>query len=428
MSARLDALSAGLAELGCEALLVLAPSAQDTDLAPFLPGPAHLGECLLVLPRGGEPRLGYLTPMEREEAAATGLLPLTPEELEISRLSGEYAEPATFLSRVAGKALELAGLAPGRVALAGHGAAGTIQGACSLLAAQGWIWVPGNALVFAARKRKEQPELAGIREAAEGTCDAMRAVARLLAAASSSGESGESGENGELRLDGERLTVARLRAEVGRIFLNLGFEQPRGNLIAPGEEGGIPHSSGTPDRALRVGEPLVVDLFPRGFSHGQLFADCTRVFCVGEPPESFARAHGLVRQALEAARRLAVPGARGWDIQEAVCRLFGEAGYPTPISQPGTTHGYVHNLGHGVGFDLHEFPTFKKASGGEGVLREGDVFTIEPGLYEPGEGWGVRLEDLVHLGPEGLENLTPLPYEWDPRAWDFNPGPLRYPS
>ena len=49
--------------------------------------------------------------------------------------------------------------------------------------------------------------------------------------------------------------------------------------------------------------------------------------------------------------------------------------------------------------------------------REGDVFTLEPGLYEPAEGYGVRLEDLVHLGPEGLENLTPLPYALDPRAW-----------
>ncbi|HEY0511000.1 MAG TPA: Xaa-Pro peptidase family protein [Thermoanaerobaculia bacterium] len=409
MTARLAALSAGLAELGCEALVVLAPSAQDTDLAPFLPGPAHLGECLLVLPRGGEPRLGYLTPMEREEAAATGLSPLTPEDLEISRLASEYAEPATFLARVLGKALELAGLSPGRVALAGHGAAGTIQGACALLAAQGWTWVPGNALVFASRQRKEPAELAAIREAAEGTCEAMRAVARMLAAASP----GDDGVNGVLRLDGEPLTVARLRAEVGRIFTGRGFEQPRGNIIAPGEEGGIPHSAGTPERAVRAGEPLVVDLFPRG----RLFADCTRTFCWGEPPAALARAHVLVWSALEEVQRRAAPGVRGWDLQETVCAYFGDAGFPTPISEPGTTHGYVHNLGHGVGFDLHEFPTFKKASGAEGVLREGDVFTIEPGLYEPQQGWGVRLEDLVYLGPDGLETLTPLPYDLDPRAW-----------
>ncbi len=407
MRARLDALSASLAELGCEALLVLAPSAQDTDLAPFLPGDAHLGECFLVLPRGGEPRLGFLTLMERDEAAATGLALLTPDDLAISRLSGEFSEPAPFLAKVVGKALDLCGLKPGRVALAGHGPAGVISGACSMLTAEGWVWVPGNSLVFASRKRKEEPELAGIRQAAEGTCEVMRAVAGLLVAAS------HEGSGSPLRLADEPLTVARVRTMVARIFFERGLEQPRGNILAPAEEGAVPHSSGTPDRVLRAGESFVVDIFPRG----RLFADCTRTFCVGEPPEALARGHALVRSAVEEVHRRSVPGARGWDLQEMVCARFGEAGFPTPISQPGTTRGYVHNLGHGVGFDLHELPTFKKASGGEGVLREGDVFTIEPGLYEPEAGWAVRIEDLVYLGPDGLESLTPLPYDLDPAAW-----------
>jgi Xaa-Pro aminopeptidase len=411
MRARLEALSAGLEEMGCEALLVLAASAEDTDLAPFLPGPAHLGECFLVLPRHGEPRLGFLTLMEREEAAGTGLALLTPDDLDVSKLSSEMAEAGPFLARVWGKGLELCGLAPGRVALAGHGPAGVIQGACSLLAAQGWTWVPGNSLVFASRKRKEAPELAGIREAAEGTCEAMRAVASLLAAAVS--HKSDDGPGSELWLDGEPLTVARVRAEVARVFFERGLEQPRGSILAPAEEGAVPHSSGTPGRALRAGESFVVDLYPRG----RLFADCTRTFCVGEPPEELARGHALVRAAVEEVHRRSTPGTRGWDLQEAVCGIFGEAGFPTPVSEPGTTRGYVHNLGHGVGFDLHEFPTFKKASGGEGVLREGDVFTIEPGLYEPEQRWGVRLEDLVHLGPDGLESLTPLPYDLDPNAY-----------
>lgn len=408
MRARLEALSAGLEEMGCEALLVLASSAEDTDLAPFLPGPAHLGECFLVLPRGGEPRLGFLTLMEREEAAGTGLALLTPDDLDVSKLSSEMTEAAPFLARVWGKALELCGVSPGRVALAGHGPAGVIQGACSLLAAQGWIWVPGNSLVFASRKRKEAPELAGIREVAKGTCEAMRAVAAMLASTS------QNGPGSELYLEGQPLTVARVRTEVARIFFQRGLSQPRGNILAPAEEGAVPHNSGTPGRVLRAGESFVVDLYPRG---RRLFADCTRTFCVGEPPEVLARGHALVRTAVEEVHRRSVPGARGWDLQEVVCGLFGEAGFPTPVSAPGTTRGYVHNLGHGVGFDLHEFPTFKKASGGEGVLRTGDVFTIEPGLYEPEQGWGVRLEDLVYLGPDGLESLTPLPYDLDPRAY-----------
>lgn len=413
MADRLADLSAGLAELGCEALLVLARSSQDPDLAAFV-GSVHLGECQLVAPRAprnGPAHLAYLTPMERDEAAATGFELVTPEALGLAQRSSEAIEPEEQMAWVAAKALEAAGVHPGRVALAGHGQAGVIQAACSRLAREGWTWVPGNGLVLAVRKRKTAQEVAGIRAAAEGTCEAFRAVARLLAAAEV--------RSGELWLESEPLRIARLRAEVGQVLGRYGLEQPKGNIVAPGEEGGVPHSTGTPERVLRAGESLVVDVFPRG----ALFADCTRTFCVALPGQSpspaLAHAHAAVREALERAHLRAVPGARGWDLQESVCALLTAQGYLTPISSPGTTRGYVHNLGHGVGFDLHEQPIFKKASGAEGVLREGDVFTLEPGLYDPDPegGYGVRLEDLVHLTADGLETLTPLPYELDPRAW-----------
>ena len=409
MKTRLAALSAWLEELGCEALLVLAPSAQDSDLAPFLPGPAHLGECLLVLPQGGEPRLGFLTPMEREEAAATGLALLTPVDLDISRWASELPDPAYFLSQLVGRALERCGVAPGRVALAGHGQTGVTVAACAALSREGWTWVPGNALMATARKRKEPAEIAGLRETSAATCRAFRAVARLLAAATVI----PSDNTGELWLEGERLRVVRLRTEIARVLAEDGLEQPRSNIIAPAEEGAIPHCTGRPDRVLRAGESLIVDVFPKG----RLFSDCTRTFCIGEPSEALRRGHAKVREALEEANLRAQPGIRGWEVQEAVCARFEAAGYPTPISEPGTTRGYVHNLGHGVGFEIHELPTFKKSSGAEGVLREGDVFTLEPGLYDPEERWAVRLEDLHYLSADGLEVLTPLPYDLDPRAW-----------
>jgi len=407
MADRLAALSAGLAELGCEALLIVARTAQDPDLAPFV-GAAHLGECQLVAPRAGPAHLAYLTPMERDEAASTGLALLTPEALDLTRWASEAPEPAEHMARVARKALQLAGVVPGRLALAGHGQAGVIVAACNHLVKEGWTIVPGNPLVLAVRKRKTAAELASLRAAAAATCTAMRRVAELLAAAFVE-------DDHSLRLEGEALRVARLRDEVARVFAGHGLEQPKGNIIAPAEEGGVPHSIGTPDRILRAGESLIVDLFP----HGALWADCTCTFCVGTPPEPLARAWAVVRDALETAYLRAATGARGWDIQETICALFDQRGYPTPISSPGTTAGYVHNLGHGVGFDLHEPPIFKKSSGAEGVLREGDVFTLEPGLYDPtpGTGYGVRLEDLMWLGPEGPESLTALPYEMDPRGW-----------
>jgi Xaa-Pro aminopeptidase len=401
---RLAEVRAGLEERGCEALLVLARSSQDPDLAPFV-GDVHLGESQLIVTREGLACLAYQTAMERDEAAATGLQLITPEQLDMARWMNLPAEPGDVMSWVAEHSLAAAGVAPGRIALAGHGQAGSIQAATAALARKGWTWVPGNPIVAAVRKKKTAAEVALIRVAAEGVMDALRRVAACLAAAVV--------RDGELWLEGERLTVARLRAEAGQALAARGLEQPKGNIVAPAEEGGVPHSAGTQERVLRAGEPLVVDVYPKG----AMFADCTRVFCVGEPSPALRRAHDLVLKALALSQERARPGVRGWDLQEAVCALFEGEGFPTPITDPNTTRGYVHNLGHGVGFDLHEQPVFRKVSGAEGVLREGDVFTLEPGLYDPAEGYGVRLEDLVHLGAGGLENLTPLPYALDPRAW-----------
>jgi Xaa-Pro aminopeptidase len=425
---RVSQLAAGLGELGCQALLVVAQSAADPDLAPFLGAPVHVGAALLVAPRGARPHLAYLVAMERDEAAAAGLPLVTPEEMEVLRAASEAPEPAANLAWVMGRALAASGVAPGRVALAGRAPAGELYGACAALARQGWQWVPGNQLVLLVRKRKTACELAGIRRAAAAAVAAMRAVAACLAAARIAEPAAPRGLRapqppaaaaGELWLEGERLTVGRLRAEVARVMAAHGAEQPRGNIVAPGYESAVPHSAGTDERPLRAGEPLVVDLYPRGAwrDRPSLFADCTRTLCVGEPPRAVVRAHAAVLAALAAARSLAAPGARAWDLQETVCLQLEQLGYPTPLHHPGTTTGYVHNLGHGIGYELHELPLFRKVSGAEGVLAEGDVFTLEPGLYDAAAGYGVRLEDLCHLGPGGLEVLAPLPYGLDPRSW-----------
>lgn len=408
-----ELLATGLSDLGARALLIVANSGNDPDVAPFARG-AHLHDCFVVAPPDDAPRLGYLSPMERGEAAGTGLDLLTPEALEVERLIQEGAEPARFWAEVLDRGLRLAGLAPegesdpvsSRLALAGHAPAGVIYATAEDLGRRGWSIVSGNDLARRFRQEKTEEERAEIRRVASGTSAAFRRVAELLAYATPRPE-------GDLHLEGEPLTVARLRREVARTLAEHGLEQPNGNLVAPGEEGAMPHSTGTPERTLRTGESLVVDLFPKG----RLYADCTRTFCVGAPPPALAAAHAAVLDALRYAHDAARPGVRGWALQEQTCTLLSSRGYKTPITHPGTTEGYVHGLGHGVGFELHEFPSFRKHAGAEGVLRPGDVFTLEPGLYQVEEGWAVRLEDLLALGEDGLENLTPLPYALDPRGW-----------
>jgi Xaa-Pro aminopeptidase len=413
-------LSAALGELDCQALLVVAESAGDPDLAAWLAVPAHLGASVLVAPRDGPARLAYLTDMERDEAAATGLPLITPQDLEILRALREAPQAHDYLAWVMAHALAAAGVAPGRVALAGRMPAGEISAACAALAAQGWVWVPGNSLMRQVRKRKTATELAAIRQAAAATVTAQRAVAAALAAATGKPPQGGLPEaGGELWLGGERLTIGRLRGAASAVFAAHGMEQPRGNIVAAGDQGGVPHSAGDDARVVRAGEPVVVDLYPRtaGRGYAPLFADCTRTLCAGTPPAEVVRAHAAVLAALAVARAMVAPGARGWDLQEAVCRQLEAEGYATPLNHPGTVTGYVHNLGHGVGFELHELPSFRRDTGAEGVLRLGDAITLEPGLYDAAAGYGVRLEDLFLVAADGPELLTPLPYDLDPRAW-----------
>jgi Xaa-Pro aminopeptidase len=395
-----------LEERDCRALLVVSGSGNDPDMAPFV-GPVHLGRSFLVLAPSDSVQLGYLAAMERDEAAATGLPLIHPADLDVDALAREHDEPAPFWAALLERALAHAGVPAGRVALAGHLGAGRAAGFAPALEAAGWPLTDGHEVVRLLRKTKRDHELAAIRAAAAGTVAAFRRVAEMLAAA-------ERGNRSLLLLNSEPLTVGRVRAEVFRVLSGHGLEQPEGNLIAPAEEGAVPHSAGTDERVLRAGESLVVDLFPRG----RLFADCTRTFCVGEPPELLAKAHALVLESLERSRRAAKPGVTGWELQQATCELFQEHGYATPVSEPGTEEGYVHNLGHGVGYELHEYPSFRRDPGPEGVLEALDVVTLEPGLYSPRDRYGVRLEDLVILGEDGIaEDLTPLPYELDPRSW-----------
>ena len=400
-----------LAEEGLAALLVVARSARDVDLAPFVGG-AHLGESLLLVGADGMARLAAFSPMEREEAASTGLALVTPEDLDLPRLAREAPLPADFLAGAMAALLSQSGIGPSperpRVALAGHAASGTVHAACSRLAGEGWDFRDGAELLRAARRMKGDAELALIWAAADGTAAAFRAVARLLAGARLDGA-------GHAWLEGERLRVGRLRSEIRRVLADHGLEQPEGNLVAIGGDAGVPHSQGADERAVRAGEPLLVDLFP----HGAMFADCTRVFCLGEPDPAVRHAHATVLAALEWATHNAVAGARGWSLQEGVCGLFKAAGYATPLTDPGTTQGYVHGLGHGVGYELHEQPSFRKETGRDGLLSVSDVFTLEPGLYDPSPegGYGIRLEDLFWLGPDGLVNLTPLPHSLDPREF-----------
>ncbi len=100
-----------------------------------------------------------------------------------------------------------------------------------------------------------------------------------------------------------------------------------------------------------------------------------------------------------------------YQYQDRTCELFEEQGHPTIKSNPQTQEGYVHSLGHGVGLYIHEYPRFS-SNAKEDRLAPGSVVTIEPGLYYPEQGMGVRLEDTVWVRPDGeMEILADYPLD-----------------
>ena len=97
------------------------------------------------------------------------------------------------------------------------------------------------------------------------------------------------------------------------------------------------------------------------------------------------------------------PGELTRSYQALACQLLEARGHPTIGSNPTTTSGYVHSLAHGVGLHIHEAPSFSDTPGNETRLEPGMVITVEPGVYYPDKGYGVRIEDCVWLNPANTE-------------------------
>lgn len=256
---------------------------------------------------------------------------------------------------------------------------------------------------FAARRRvKTEAELQGILRAQRAAEAAMDAVRALLRRARPRGET--------LELDGEPLTCERLRRAVDEV---LGDRDAVADevILSHGPQTAVGHETG--HGPIAPGEPVIVDLFPRDRRSG-CYADMTRTYVVGDPPEELVRYHRLVGEALEQALGRIRAGVSARDVYLATCDLFEAAGYRTGRSKgPGEVleEGFYHGLGHGVGLEVHEEPGMGLSS--TAALVAGDVLAVEPGLYRPGFG-GCRLEDLVQVTDEGCRRLTDYPYDLEP--------------
>lgn len=221
------------------------------------------------------------------------------------------------------------------------------------------------------RITKSADEVAALRQAIAITEGALQAVIESLQAG---------------------LTERQIAARLNVAQLERGGEVvPFAPIVQVGPSAALPH--GTPgDRPLTPGQVLLCDF---GTTSGGYISDLTRTFFVGSEPDSRARdIYEAVKEANAAGRAAAGPGVPCSEVDRAARQVIERAGFGP---------NFIHGVGHGLGLDAHEGPYMRDWN--HTPLEPGMTFTVEPGIYLPGE-IGVRIEDDVVITADGAETLT----------------------
>jgi Xaa-Pro aminopeptidase len=372
-------------------------------------------EAVTILLRPGQPGLLVHSPMERDDAALTGMETAPSTRWDVRRIANELggdllAAQAEQLRRI------LADYdVTGRVGFYGHGEIGQAHALLSRLEQTltdvDVVVEFKDDLFSTARITKDEAEIAAMRAVAGRANAVVVALVDMLTSRPVANGAGKGREATGylLAADGQPLTVRHVKQFIHEQCVQQGLEQPGGNIFALGADAGVPHNQGNPDDVLELGKAIIFDFFPRPVGGGY-FHDMTRTWCLGHAPKDVERAYQDTMAVFKLVMETLKVGKRTATYQQITCKYYESLNYPTILSAPGTQVGYVHGLAHGLGLEIHEAPSFYAYEGNTAVVERGSVFTVEPGLYFPEKGFGVRIEDVVYCDQAGaFHSLTPFP-------------------
>jgi len=233
---------------------------------------------------------------------------------------------------------------------------------------------PKREILWSMRQIKDSKELYFIKKAAEITSKGMRRALEIVDINKT-----------------EKDVVAEIEYELRRNGADsIAFE----TIVASGPNSAYPHG-GSGNRKLQRGDLIIIDL---GAKSNGYCSDMTRTIVLGKPSTKQLKIFEIVKEAQQRALEALNEEVTAKNI-DAIARDF--------IVKKGLGEKFVHGLGHGVGLEVHEPPTLSPVS--KDQLKNGNVVTVEPGIYIPGFG-GVRIEDTVAITYGEAEVLTYAPY------------------
>lgn len=180
--------------------------------------------------------------------------------------------------------------------------------------------------------------------------------------------------------------IAEIEFAMKREGLEMSFE----TMVLTGHNAANPHGIPGPHKV----ENKALLLFDLGVMVNGYASDMTRTVAVGQPDQFKKDIYALTLEAQRAALALIKPGVTAHEVDRAARQVIEKASYGEYFN---------HRLGHGIGMDVHEFPSIME--GNDLVLEEGMCFSVEPGIYIPGKV-GVRIEDCGHVTQNGFEVFT----------------------
>jgi Xaa-Pro aminopeptidase len=191
-------------------------------------------------------------------------------------------------------------------------------------------------------------------------------------------------------------TEADVAADIAEAIVAEGHSEVAFVIVGSGPHGADPHHSYS-DRELRVGDIVVVDIggaYEPGYN-----SDSTRTYSMGEPNAEVAQQYSVLQRAQRAAVEAVRPGVTAEEVDAAARGVLADAGL---------AEYFVHRTGHGIGLSVHEEPYI--VAGNDLPLEAGMAFSVEPGIYFPGQ-WGARIEDIVVVGEDGALPVNHRPHE-----------------